>query len=95
MTWKISWRSSRDPKELLHAWDGWHAIAPPMRKRYSRMVALANEGAREVGFEDVGAMWRSNYDMPPEAFSAELDRLWQQVRPLYRIAARVRALAAC
>jgi peptidyl-dipeptidase A len=36
-----------------------------------------------MGFADVGAMWRSNYDMPSEAFAAELDRLWQQVRPLY------------
>jgi len=75
--------TSRDPDELLRVWKGWHAIAPPMRKRYGRMVALANKGARETGFADVGAMWRSNYDMPPDAFSAELDRLWQQVRPLY------------
>jgi peptidyl-dipeptidase A len=74
---------SRDPKELLRAWQGWHSIAPPMRKRYERMVALANQGAQEMGFADVGAMWRSDYDMPPEAFAAELDRLWQQVRPLY------------
>src|SRR6476620_5144021 len=28
-------------------------------------------------------MWRSKYDMPPDAFSKELDRLWDQVRPLY------------
>jgi peptidyl-dipeptidase A len=75
--------TSRDPIELQRAWIGWHAIAPPMRERYSRMVELANEGAREVGFSDVGAMWRSNYDMPPGVFSAELDRLWEQVRPLY------------
>jgi peptidyl-dipeptidase A len=75
--------TSRDPKELERVWVGWHAIAPPMREKYSRMVALANQGAREMGFADVGAMWRSGYDMPPEAFSAELDRLWQQVRPLY------------
>src|SRR6202050_2413495 len=75
--------ASRDPKELERAWAGWHAIAPPMRKRYARMVVLANKGARETGFADVGAMWRSNYDMAPDAFSAELDRLWQQVRPLY------------
>jgi len=73
----------RDPAELQRAWLGWHAIAPPMRQRYERMVALANQGARETGFADVGAMWRSNYDMPPEAFAAEMDRLWQQVRPLY------------
>ncbi|MGA7920853.1 MAG: M2 family metallopeptidase [Candidatus Acidiferrales bacterium] len=75
--------SSRDPDELLRAWIGWHAIAPAMRDRYSRMVQLANQGAREMGFADVGAMWRSNYDMPPDAFAAEMDRLWQQVRPLY------------
>ena len=74
---------SRDPQELLRAWKGWHAIAPPMRQRYTRMVTLANQGARELGFADVGAMWRSNYDVPPEEFSAEVDRLWQQVRPLY------------
>ncbi|MGH9689954.1 MAG: M2 family metallopeptidase [Candidatus Acidiferrales bacterium] len=75
--------SSRDPNELLRAWQGWHSIAPPMRPRYERMVALANQGARESGFPDVGALWRSNYDMPPEAFTVEMDRLWQQVRPLY------------
>jgi peptidyl-dipeptidase A len=75
--------TSRDAKELERIWEGWHSIAPPMRKRYTRMVSLANQGAQEIGFADVGAMWRSNYDMPPEAFAAELDRLWQQVRPLY------------
>ena len=75
--------TSRDPEELKRAWAGWHAIAPPMRDRYSRMVVLANDGAREMGFADVGAMWRSNYDMKPDEFSAELDRLWEQVRPLY------------
>jgi peptidyl-dipeptidase A len=31
----------------------------------------------------MGAMWRSNYDMPPDQFSAEIERLWQQVKPLY------------
>ena len=75
--------TSRNPQELLNAWEGWHAIAPPMRKRYVRLVDLANQGAREMGFADVGAMWRSNYDMPPDDFSRELDRLWEQVRPLY------------
>jgi len=75
--------ASRDPKELLDAWRGWHSISPPMRKRYERLVVLANKGARDMGFADVGAMWRSGYDVPPDAFGAELDRLWQQVRPLY------------
>jgi peptidyl-dipeptidase A len=74
---------SRDPQELLRAWQGWHSIAPPMRERFTRLVELSNRGARELGFADVGAMWRSGYDMPAAEFSAELDRLWQQVRPLY------------
>jgi peptidyl-dipeptidase A len=75
--------SSRNRAELLDVWQGWHAIAPPMRKNFERYVQLANEGARELGFQDTGALWRSRYDMPPDAFAAELDRLWNQVRPLY------------
>ena len=74
---------SRDPKELADLWTGWRRIAPPMRARYVRFVDLTNKGARELGFADTGAMWRSNYDMPPDQFSAEVERLWQQVRPFY------------
>src|SRR5208282_5312478 len=74
---------SRDPNELKDLWLGWHQVGAPMRQRYSRFVQLSNQGARELGFKDTGALWRSGYDMPPEQFSAELERLWQQVRPLY------------
>jgi peptidyl-dipeptidase A len=75
--------SSRDPKELEDVWQGWHKVGAPMRNRYARFVELSNQGAREIGFKDTGAMWRSGYDMTPEQFSAETERLWQQVRPLY------------
>jgi len=75
--------SSRDPEELKEVWAGWHAIAPPMRQRYSRFVDLSNQGAREIGFKDTGALWRSGYDMTPEEFSADLERLWDKVKPLY------------
>ena len=74
---------SRDPAELLDVWQGWHRIAPPMKERYARFAELSNKGARGLGFEDAGAMWRSGYDMTPAEFSAEVERLWQQVRPLY------------
>ena len=74
---------SRDPKRLLEVWEGWHTISPPMRNDYARFVELSNTGARELGFADTGAMWRAKYDMPPDAFTKELDRLWDQVRPLY------------
>ena len=76
-------QTERDPQKLLELWQGWHAVAPPMRQRYARFVQLSNKGAREMGFKDVGAMWRSNYDMPPDQFSAELERVWTQLRPLY------------
>ena len=75
---------SRDPKELLAAWKGWHAISPPMRADYARYVELGNKGARELGFKDMGALWRSKYDMPPDDFARELDRLWTQVQPFYQ-----------
>jgi len=75
--------NSRDPEELKKAWVGWHQIAIPMRKEYVRFVELSNKGAKEMGFKDTGAMWRSKYDMEPDAFAAEMERLWQQVKPLY------------
>ncbi len=74
---------SRNPEELKRAWIGWHAIGAPMRERYARMVELGNQGSKELGYADVGALWRSNYDMPPDAFAKEEDRLWDQLRPLY------------
>ena len=75
--------NSRDPEELKKAWVGWHQIAIPIRKEYVRFVELSNKGASEMGFKDTGAMWRSKYDMEPDAFAAEMERLWQQVKPLY------------
>ena len=72
-----------EEKTLRAAWEGWHTISPPMRNDYQRFVELSNKGARELGFSDTGAMWRSKYDMSPDDFTRELDRLWDQVRPLY------------
>ncbi|MCF6301586.1 MAG: M2 family metallopeptidase, partial [Proteobacteria bacterium] len=74
---------SRDNDELLAAWQGWRTISPAMREKYQEMVRLANEGARDLGFADTGAMWRAGYDMPADDFPVELDRLWAQVKPLY------------
>jgi len=75
--------TSTNPDELLDAWVGWHKISVPMRPKYVRFVELSNQGAKELGFKDTGAMWRSNYDMTPDEFSAEMERLWRQVEPLY------------
>jgi len=74
---------SRDPKELAALWAGWHAVGAPMRGDYARLAELSNQGARELGYADTGALWRSQYDMSPEQFQAEIERLWNQVEPLY------------
>ena len=75
--------TSRNEPELRREWEGWHTISPPMKKDYARFAELSNKGAKELGFTDTGAMWRSKYDMSADAFGKELDRLWEQVRPLY------------
>jgi peptidyl-dipeptidase A len=74
---------SHNPDQLLEAWRGWHTISPPMRPKYERFVELSNQGARTLGFADLGTLWRSSYDMAPDEFSAEVERIWQQVKPLY------------
>ncbi len=76
--------TTRDPEVLKDLWAGWRTISPPLREPYSRLVELSNKGAREIGFKDVGALWRSNYDMPPDDFVREMHRLWEQVKPLYQ-----------
>jgi len=75
---------SHDEKELFDAWVGWHQTARGQRARYARFVELANQGAKEIDFPDTGAMWRSGYDMTPDDFEKETNRLWQQVQPLYQ-----------
>ncbi|MCC2976191.1 M2 family metallopeptidase [Sphingomonas sp. PL-96] len=76
--------SSRDPNELKEMWVSWHDnVGAPMRQDYAQMVGIANQGAEELGFADVGAMWRSGYDMPPEQFAQMADALWKEVEPLY------------
>ena len=75
--------NSRDYYELLEAWRGWRTISPPIRADYRRFVELGNEGAKELGFNDMGELWRSGYDMPVADFGDEVERLWSQVSPLY------------
>jgi len=76
-------RRLRDPKKLEEVWTKWHDYAAVMKPDYVREVEIANEGAKELGFADVGALWRAGYDMPPDEFTVEVDRLWSQVKPLY------------
>ncbi|RKH60744.1 M2 family metallopeptidase [Corallococcus llansteffanensis] len=74
---------SRNADELLDAWQGWHSISRPMRPLYSQLVTLSNAGAKDIGFSDLGTLWRSSYDMQPAEFEQEAQRLWGQVKPMY------------
>ena len=76
--------SSRDPETLLDAWQGWRTVSDAMREDYRRFVELSRLGAGDFGYADLGEMWRDAYDMGPSELSRETERLWEQVRPLYR-----------
>ena len=77
-------RTSRDPNETRVLWEGWRSVSSPqMKGDYTKLVMLANEGSRELGYADTGALWRSWYDMPADTFAAKTDALWHQVEPLY------------
>jgi peptidyl-dipeptidase A len=76
--------TSRNPAELQEMWTSWHDnVGRPMAGDYAKLVTLANQGAKDLGYADTGALWRSNYDMTPEAFAALTEALWAEVKPLY------------
>ena len=75
--------NSRDPKELKKAWEGWHEIGKPMKGPYMRMVEIGNQGAQELGYDDLSDLWFSKYDMPSEEFLQSIDEVWNEVKPLY------------
>ena len=75
--------NSRNPDELLRAWQGWHEIGKPMRPLYMRMVEIGNQGSEELGYDGLSDLWFSKYDMPAEEFLEEIDRVWDEVKPLY------------
>ena len=76
--------TNRNPEELKEMWVSWHDnVGGPMKNDYVRMAEIANQGAGELGFADLGAMWRSGYDMPADDFAKLTDKLWLEVKPLY------------
>ena len=74
---------SRNPKQLLSAWRGWHEIGKPMKPMYLRMVEIGNKGSEDLGYEGLSDLWFSKYDMPADEFLNETDRVWDEVKPLY------------
>ncbi|MBN8606559.1 MAG: M2 family metallopeptidase [Caulobacterales bacterium] len=75
--------TERNPARLQEMWTEWHDVATPMHDDYARMVEIANEGARDLGYENVAQMWLSKYDMPADDMEQEVERLWGQMQPFY------------
>ena len=80
---EVLMRTLSDPQKLAAVWTKWHDTAAAQKDDYARMVEIANDGAKDLGYANVGVMWRSRYDMSADAFAGEVDRLWGQVKPLY------------
>jgi peptidyl-dipeptidase A len=82
--WSKQLQKEKDPAKLLKTWQTWHdSVGRLERPLFTRYVELANIGAQGVGFKDVATMWRGGYDMPEEQFEQTVDKLWDQVKPLY------------
>lgn len=75
--------TSRDSDLMKELWQGWRTVSPPMRPLYERQVAIANQGAKDLGYENLSVFWRSKYDMEPDAFAQDVDNQWNKVKPLY------------
>ncbi|MGB5078737.1 MAG: M2 family metallopeptidase [Sphingorhabdus sp.] len=76
--------TNRNPEQLKEMWVSWHDnVGAPMKRDYTRLAEIGNQGAKELGFADLGAMWRSGYDMPANDFAQLTDKLWLEVKPLY------------
>ncbi|XP_055345454.1 angiotensin-converting enzyme-like [Paramacrobiotus metropolitanus] len=86
---KYMQNSWNDTERRKYAWTAWRdASGKTIRANYTRYVELKNKGARLSGYADCGALWRSNYvveglNYTDAKFLEDLERLWQQIRPLY------------
>ncbi|KAM4843255.1 angiotensin-converting enzyme-like protein Ace3 [Thomomys bottae] len=74
--------TSRDEKELLWAWQGWHdAVGRQLRPIFGRYVQLSNKAANLNGYDDMGDLWRSKYES--ETLEDDLEDLFEELKPLY------------
>ena len=75
--------TSRNPDEMKAAWIGWHNAFDSQKPLYQEFVSLANEGSRDIGFKDLSEVWLAGYDAPAEEIRAQVNELWEELKPLY------------
>lgn len=78
-------RTERNPERLRRLWEGWYDTTGPQRQRYLEYTDLLNQGARDSGLNNAAEVSLAAYEVDPATFERELQALWDEVRPLYRL----------
>ncbi|XP_048222837.1 angiotensin-converting enzyme-like protein Ace3 [Perognathus longimembris pacificus] len=74
--------TSRNEKELLWAWQGWHdTVGRQLRPLFGRYVQLSNKAANLNGYDDMGDLWRAKYES--DTLEDDLEDLFEELKPLY------------
>jgi peptidyl-dipeptidase A len=74
---------STDLPARLRAWNASKEVGVPLRSHLVELRELRNGVARAMGYDDYFALMVSNYGMSSDELMAMLDRLVDDVRPLY------------
>ncbi|KAJ3342651.1 hypothetical protein HDU93_001631 [Gonapodya sp. JEL0774] len=75
--------TSRNADELERVYVGWRDANKVSKAPFSEYVELQNKAAAENGYKDMGAVWRSGYEMPTAEFDELLLTALSQISPLY------------
>eukprot|EP01095_Lingulamoeba_sp_RSL-Kostka_P017815 TRINITY_DN9498_c0_g1_i1.p1 TRINITY_DN9498_c0_g1~~TRINITY_DN9498_c0_g1_i1.p1 ORF type:complete len:723 (-),score=260.59 TRINITY_DN9498_c0_g1_i1:106-2274(-) len=69
--------------QLGLVWYEWRYGVRSMKSKYEQMVELSNKGAQQIEFNDTGDLWKSRFDMSAKDFEKLVDKLWNDLKPLY------------
>lgn len=67
-------------QELLYTWEQWHAKTATANE-FATYFELINVAASENGYVDAAEMLKAQFEEPD--LTATVDRLWQEMKPLY------------
>ncbi len=75
--------ASDNEGELKSLWEAWHNNMASLKPLFQQQLQLNNEGAQRFGFSNRAEMQLSEFERPLEDLLEELDRTWNDVKPLY------------
>jgi peptidyl-dipeptidase A len=77
-------RESTDLSERRAAWEASKAVGPTLTEGLLELRDLRNGVVEALGYDDFFAYQASNYGTDSDALIAQMDRLVEELRPLYR-----------